>query len=59
MWDMMEDGLRRALRADPDIARLIADLEDAVAHGQATPSAAAWRVLERFAERATEALKRG
>jgi LAO/AO transport system kinase len=59
MWDMVEDGLRRALRADPAIATLLAELEEGVAHGRATPSAAAWRVLERFAERAPEALKRG
>jgi LAO/AO transport system kinase len=59
MWDMVEDGLRRALRSDPAIATLLAELEEGVAHGRATPSAAAWRVLERFAERAPEALKRG
>lgn len=59
MWDMVEGGLRRALRTDPVIASLLAELEDAVAEGQTTPSAAAWRVLERFAERATDALKRG
>lgn len=59
MWDMVQNGLRRALRSDPELSALIAELEDAVAHGQATPSAAAWRVLERFAERAGDALKRG
>lgn len=59
MWDMVEDGLRRALRGDPDLAALTAELEDAVAHARATPSAAAWRVLQRFAERAADTLKRG
>ena len=59
MWDMVEDGLRRALRADPTVAELIGELEAAVARGRATPSAAAWRVLEQFAERAPDVLKRG
>lgn len=59
MWDMVEDGLRRTLRGDPELAELTAELEDAVAHGRATPSTAAWRVLARFAERAADALKRG
>jgi LAO/AO transport system kinase len=59
MWDMVEDGLRKALHGDPDLAKLISELENAVAHGQATPSAAAWRVLARFADRARDALKRG
>jgi LAO/AO transport system kinase len=59
MWDMVQDGLRRALRGDSEMATLITQLESAVAQGQATPSAAAWRVLERFSERARESLKRG
>lgn len=59
MWDMVEDGLRRALRTDPDLSALIAQLEDAVGQGRATPSAAALKVLRRFAERAADALKRG
>jgi len=59
MWDMVENGLRRALRGDPELSTLIAQLEDDVGKGRATPSAAATRVLRRFAERAGEALKRG
>jgi LAO/AO transport system kinase len=59
MWDMIEDGLRRALRTDPELASLTAELESEVAQAKATPSAAAWRVLERFAERASDVLKRG
>ena len=59
MWDMVEDGLRRALRSDPDLAALIAQLEEAVGRGRATPSAAALTILRRFAERAEDALKRG
>ncbi len=57
MWDMVEDGLRRALRSDPELSTLIADLENAVGAGRATPSAAAVRILRRFAERASSALK--
>ena len=59
MWDMVEDGLRRALRSDAELSALLASLEAAVADGTATPSAAAWRVLARFAERAEDVLKRG
>ena len=59
MWDMVEDGLRRALRTDAELSALLASLEAAVADGKATPSASAWRVLARFAERAEDVLKRG
>jgi LAO/AO transport system kinase len=59
MWDMVEHGLRRALRTDAELAALIHELEDAVGQGRATPSAAALKVLRRFAERATDALSRG
>jgi LAO/AO transport system kinase len=58
MWDMVEDGLRRALRGDPVLSQLTEELQEAVAHGRTTPSSAAWRMLETFAERAREALKR-
>jgi LAO/AO transport system kinase len=57
-WDMVEDGLRRALRSDPELSALITQLEDAVGQGRATPSAAALQVLLRFAERAGDALTR-
>ncbi len=57
MWDMVEDGLRRALRSDADLSTLITQLEHAVGEGRATPSAAALRVLRRFAERANDVLK--
>jgi LAO/AO transport system kinase len=59
MWDMVENGLRRALGGDPELSALIAQLEDEVGNGRATPSAAAAQVLHRFAERAGEALRRG
>ncbi len=58
MWDMVENGLRRALRGDPELSVLIAELEDAVGRGRATPGAAALQVLRRFAERAGDALTR-
>jgi LAO/AO transport system kinase len=58
MWDMIEDGLRKALRGDPELSALISELERAVGRGEASPSAAAWRVLARFADRAGDALKR-
>ncbi len=58
MWDMVEDGLRRALRSDPELSALIAQLEDAVGMARATPSSAALQVLRRFAERAGDALTR-
>ena len=58
MWDMVEDGLRRALRSDPELAALIGKLEVAVGHGKATPSSAAMQVLRRFADRADDVLKR-
>jgi LAO/AO transport system kinase len=57
MWDMLDDGLRRALRSDSELSALIEELEGAVAQGRATPSAAALQVLRRFAERADDALK--
>jgi LAO/AO transport system kinase len=59
MWDMVEDGLRKALRSDAELSALLASLETAVADGTATPSAAAWRVLARFADRAKDLLRRG
>ncbi len=59
MWDMVEDGLRRALRGDPELSSLIEQLEDAVGRGQTTPSLAALKVLRRFAERAGDLLMRG
>ena len=58
MWDMVEDGLRRAVRSDPELSALITQLEGAVGQGRATPGAAALQVLRRFAERAGDALTR-
>jgi LAO/AO transport system kinase len=58
MWDMVENGLRRALRSDSELSAIIAGLEDAVGEGRTTASAAARKVLRRFAERAGDLLKR-
>jgi LAO/AO transport system kinase len=57
MWDMVEDGLRRALRSDSELSTLIAELEEAVGQGRTTASAAALKVLRRFAERAGDLIK--
>jgi LAO/AO transport system kinase len=58
MWDMVENGLRRALRNDSELSAIIAELEDAVGEGRTTASAAARKVLRQFAERAGDLLKR-
>lgn len=58
MWDMVEDGLRRALRGDPTLRSLLERLETAVGEGKAAPSAAAAEVLAQFADRAAGVLKR-
>ncbi len=59
MWDMVEDGLRRALHGDPELDALLRELEASVGAGRTAPSAAALRVLRRFAERAEDAITRG
>ncbi|MEM7434536.1 MAG: methylmalonyl Co-A mutase-associated GTPase MeaB [Myxococcota bacterium] len=58
MWDMVEDGLRQALRGDPELRALLERLESSVGEGTAAPSAAAREVLRRFGERAADAIKR-
>ncbi len=58
MWDMVDDGLRRALRGDKELRALLDLLEKGVAAGTAAPSAAATQILRQFAERAYKALKR-
>jgi LAO/AO transport system kinase len=58
MWDMVEDGLRRALRSDAELSALISQLEDAVGDGRTTASAAARTVLRGFAKRADGLLRR-
>jgi LAO/AO transport system kinase len=58
MWDMVEDGLRRALRSDAELSALISQLEEAVGDGRTTASTAARKVLRRFAKRAGDLLRR-
>ena len=58
MWDMVEEGLRVALRSDPALRSLLERLESAVGAGDTAPSAAAHQVLVTFAERATDVLGR-
>jgi LAO/AO transport system kinase len=58
MWEMIEDGVRRALRGDQELRTLLRDLEQAVGAGEAAPRAAANEVLRRFAERGVDVLGR-
>ncbi|WNG26978.1 methylmalonyl Co-A mutase-associated GTPase MeaB [Cystobacter fuscus] len=48
MWAMIQDGLRAALRAHPEVAALIPNLETEVREGLVTPTSAALRVLDCF-----------
>ena len=48
MWNLVEDGLRAALRAHPEVAALLPSLEGAVREGTTPPTAAARRVLSTF-----------
>jgi LAO/AO transport system kinase len=48
MWAMIEDGLRAALRAHPEVAALMPLLEVEVREGRVTPTSAALRVLGSF-----------
>lgn len=51
MWAMVQDGLRSALRAHPEVAALVPTLEGDVREGRATPTSAALRVLGAFLPR--------
>nr|WP_227027771.1 methylmalonyl Co-A mutase-associated GTPase MeaB [Corallococcus soli] len=51
MWAMVNDGLRAALRAHPDVAALVPCLEQDVREGRATPTSAALQVLGAFLPR--------
>ncbi len=48
MWSMVDDGLRSALHAHPEVAALGPILEREVREGRATPTAAARRILGAF-----------
>ncbi|MBM7116461.1 methylmalonyl Co-A mutase-associated GTPase MeaB [Archangium primigenium] len=47
-WNLVEDGVRAAMRAHPEVAALLPTLETDVREGRATPTAAALRVLRAF-----------
>jgi LAO/AO transport system kinase len=48
MWSQVQEGLERAFRADPAVARAIPGLEHEVESSRSTPAAAARRLLEAF-----------
>ncbi len=45
MWSMLEDGLKRHFLARKDVARLLPEMENAVAEARLTPTEAARRLL--------------
>jgi len=48
MWSQVQEGLERAFRSDPAVARAIPALEREVEASETTPAAAARRLLEAF-----------
>ena len=48
LWSLVDEGLMRAFRADPQVAARIPELERAVEGQTLTPDAAARELLERF-----------
>jgi LAO/AO transport system kinase len=46
LWSMIEEGLRRGFLEREDVARLLPEMERAVAEGRLTPTVAARRLLE-------------
>nr|WP_286202497.1 methylmalonyl Co-A mutase-associated GTPase MeaB [Comamonas sp. JC664] len=48
MWTMVQDGLRAALRAHPEVSAMVPTLEADVREGRVTPTSAALRVLGAF-----------
>ena len=51
MWQMVEDRVLTSLRDDPEVAALIATLEDDVRAGRITASHAAERIIEAYGTR--------
>ena len=51
MWSLIEEGLRRALETDPEVADQATRLEQAVEAREKSPSAAARELLDRFLAR--------
>jgi len=48
MWSLVEEALQRSFRSDPDVARLLPELERGVESQQTTPAAAARALLAAF-----------
>jgi LAO/AO transport system kinase len=48
MWSLVDEGLKRAFRDHPEVARLLPKLEQAVEDLEAAPAMAARRLLEAF-----------
>jgi LAO/AO transport system kinase len=51
MWSLIEQGLRRAIDADPDVAARVAEFEEDVQAQKRTPAAAAQELLAIFQRR--------
>ena len=52
LWTLVEERLKDRFFADPTLAGMLGELEDAVGKGELTPSEAARRVLEAFSSAA-------
>lgn len=48
MWQMVDEGLRAALRADPALQEALPDLQQGVQQGRLAPTRAAEQILARF-----------
>jgi LAO/AO transport system kinase len=48
MWSLVDEGLRSAVRAHPEVADALASLEEEVLNGRSTPTSAAERILKLF-----------
>jgi len=48
MWEMVDEGLRNAIREHPRVARTLGSIETDVLEGHTTPSAAAESILRTF-----------
>jgi LAO/AO transport system kinase len=48
MWDLVDDGLRNAVREHPDVAATLGSIKADVLEGRTTPTAAADRILHTF-----------
>ena len=57
MWSEVTDTLLQRLRDHPDVRRLAAELEQAVAAGEVAPAAAAQRMLDAFLGRGSSGLR--